>query len=173
MATNQTTRPNFYEGQYLSAADLSTAVDYGRIEDARHLLGAHTWGIAAGLQLTEKDSPAGGDQVDVYIQPGYAWDGFGRPIILLNPVKIPAELFKSITYNVALDGGVPPGRLFKIWLRYDESAAQQPGAGFEMCGAGDRNSRIGQTFGIEIGEYPDHSSHGPISVGGYTIDASE
>ena len=170
---SQNIRPNFYEGQYLGAADLTTAIDYGRIEDARHLLGGHTWGIAAGLQLTEKDSPAGGGQVDVYIQPGYAWDGFGRPIILLNPVKIPAELFKSITYNVALDGGVPPGRLFKIWLRYDESAAQQPGAGFEMCGAGDRNSRIGQTFGIEIGEYPDHSSHGPISVGGYTIDASE
>src|ERR1044072_2970186 len=172
MATNQTTRPNFYEGQYLSAADLSTAVDYGRIEDARHLLGAHTWGIAAGLQPTEKDSPAGGDEVDLYIQPGYAWDGFGRPIILLNPVKIPAELFKSVPF-IAGDNGVPPGRLFRVWLRYDESTSQQPGAGFEMCGAGDRSARIGETFTIEIGEFPDHTSHAPISIGGYTIDASE
>ena len=173
MATNQNIRPKFYEGQYLGAADLTTVIDYGRMEHARHLLSGHTWGIAAGLQLTEKDSPAGGGLADLYIQPGYAWDGFGRPIVLLNPVKIPAELFKSITYNAGLDAGVPPGRLFKVWLRYDESATQQPGAGFEMCGAGDRSSRIGETFGIEIGEYPDHSSHAPISVAGYTIDASE
>lgn len=168
----QNVRPNFYEGQYLGASDLTTAIDYGRIENARHALSAHTWGIAAGLQLTEKDSPAGGGQVDVFIQPGYAWDGFGRPIILLNPVKIPAELFKSVTFQ-ASDGGNPPGRLFKVWLRYDEAAAQQPAQGFEMCGAGDRSSRIGEIFGIEIGEFPDHSSHAPISVAGYMIDASE
>jgi Chaperone of endosialidase len=173
MSSNQISRPNFFEGQYLGAADLTSAVDYGRVEDARHALGAHTWGVAAGLQLTERDSPAGGGQVDVFIQPGYAWDGFGRPIVVLTPVKISAELLKAVVFNNALDGGTPAGRLFKVWLRYDESATQQPGAGFQVCGADDQFSRIGETFRIAIGEFPAHASHAPISVAGYSIDAQE
>jgi hypothetical protein len=172
MSTNQASRPRFYEGQYLGADDLTTVVDYGRIEDARHMLGAHTWGIAAGLQLTEKPAPAGGTQVDVIIQPGYAWDGFGRPIVVLSPTRVPAELFKSIEFESALDGGTPPGRLFKIWLRYDESATRQAPQGFTVCGA-DEFSRIGETFRIEIGEFAGHSSHASISVAGYSIDAQE
>lgn len=173
MPSNPISRPNFYEGQYLGAADLTNAIDYGRIEDARHLLSAHTWGIAAGLQLAEKDSPAGGGQVDIYIQPGYAWDGFGRPIIVLTPVKVPAELFKAVVFNNVLDGGTPPGRLFKVWLRYAESATQQAAPGFEVCGAGDRSSRMAETFGVEVGEFQNHTSHAPISVAGYSIDAQE
>lgn len=172
MSTNQASRPRFYEGQYLGADDLTTVVDYGRITDARHLLGAHTWGIAAGLQLVEQDSPAGGGQVDVRIQPGYAWDGFGRPIVVLLPTKIPAELFKAILYAGGVDAGHPLGRLFKVWLRYEESATQQTRPGFGACGL-DEFARIGETFRIEIGEYPGHDSHAPISVAGYSIDAQE
>ncbi len=80
MPDNQNQRPLFFEGQYLGAEDLTAAVAYARTQQARHALGAHTWGIAAGLQLTEKDSPAGGGQVDTYIQPGYAWDGWSLPV---------------------------------------------------------------------------------------------
>jgi hypothetical protein len=46
---NQIDRPRFFEGQYLGAADLAACVDYTRIRSARHELGAHVWGIAAGL----------------------------------------------------------------------------------------------------------------------------
>lgn len=174
MAANQTQRPQFFEEQYLGAADLTAAIDYGRLQDARHALGAHTWGIAAGLQLTEKASPGGGGQVDVHIQPGYAWDGFGRTILVLSPRKIEAELFKSITYDAALDGGTPPGRLIKVWLRYDESATRQPPPGFQGCDDADRFSRIQETFRVEIGERLGHPDrHAPISVAGYAIDAQE
>jgi hypothetical protein len=173
MSSNQIRRPSFYEGQYLGAADLTTAIDYGRIEDARHALGAHTWGIAAGLEITEKDSAAGGGQVDVFIQPGYAWDGFGRPIVVPTPVKIPAELFKSILFNLGQDGGTPPGHLVTVWLRYDESATQSPGAGFARCGGAGEFARIGETFRIEIGEQPGHNGHGPISVAGHSEDAKD
>ena len=80
MATVPGTRPRYYEGQYLSADDLSVLVDYLRTSGARHALGGHTWGIAIGLQLTERSAPGGQDRVEVNLQPGFAWDGFGRPI---------------------------------------------------------------------------------------------
>jgi len=53
MAVDQDQRPTFFQGQYLGPDDLTAAVDYGRIQLARHSLGAHTWGIAIGLQLIE------------------------------------------------------------------------------------------------------------------------
>ena len=128
MPLNQTQRPKFYEEQYLGAADLTAAVDYGRIQSARHALGAHTWGIAAGLQLKEKEAPTGGGQVEMFIQPGYAWDGFGRPIVVLASYKIPAELFKSIPFAA----GSPAGQLIKVWLCYNESATQRARPDFKI-----------------------------------------
>ena len=160
----------FYEEQYLGAADLTAAVDYGRVQQARHTLGAHTWGIAAGLQLKEKDSSAGGGQVEVFIQPGYAWDGFGRPIVVLAPYRIPAELFKSIPF----DANVPAGQLIKVWLRYHESATQRARSGFEVCDRADQFSRVQETFRVEIGDRNKHEDrHTPISVAGYLVDAQE
>ena len=81
MAT-QIDRPRFFEGQYLDARDLTTAVEYTRIRDARHLLGAHTWGILIGLALKPLTT---GAQISWFLQPGYAFDGFGRPIVVLAP----------------------------------------------------------------------------------------
>ena len=80
---DQSERPRFYEGQYLGAADLSAGLDYGRVQTARHALGAHTWGIAIGLDLVERSLPSGG--VDVSIMPGVAWDGYARPVVVLAP----------------------------------------------------------------------------------------
>ena len=146
MATDQDQRPRYYEDQYLGADDLNDAVNFGRIQHARHLLGGHTWGIASGLQLIDKDVSGG---VDVYLTPGYAWDGFGRSIVVLAPYKIPAELFKSIGYDATIDE--PKGRMVKIWLRYDEVVMRPPAPGFEKC-EGEEFSRIQETFRVEIGE---------------------
>src|SRR5262245_35099294 len=109
MASEQTQRPCFFEGQYLGADDLTAAIAYDRVQDARHSLGAHTWGIATGLQLVDKTAPDG--QIDVYLQPGYAWDGFGRPVVVLAPYKLPADLFSAFVYDAAADSGRPEGRL--------------------------------------------------------------
>ena len=57
-------RPDFFEGEILSASDLEQLVVYLRDQSARHALGAHTWGIVAGLQLLEQTSPSGA--LDVY-----------------------------------------------------------------------------------------------------------
>src|SRR5260221_396689 len=168
-STNQSQRPQFYENEYLGAGDLTAIVEYSRVQQERHALGAHTWGIAMGLQLKEKAQPGGTGQVDMYIQPGYAWDGFGRPIVVLAPYKIPAGLFSSIPYNA----GTPGGQLVAIWLRYNEIEAQGPRPGFEVCDPADQFARVQESFQIEVGERRYLSDQrDPIIIAGRSVDAS-
>ena len=171
MPTNQTERPKFYEEQYLGASDLTAALEYGRIQQARHALGAHTWGIAMGLQL--KETPQPGGTVAVYLLPGYAWDGYGRPIVVLAPYRIPEELFSAITFNPGVDTD-GKGRLIPVWLRYDELSARNPPPGFEVCEVADQHSRVLETFRVEIGERSAPSDrYTGISLAGKTLaDAS-
>src|SRR5262245_54818252 len=106
MSTNQLLRPSFFEGQFLGAEDLAAAVDYARLDAARHVLGAHTWGIAIGVRLKEVEDAGG--KVQVFIEPGYCWDGFGRPVVVLGPAAVPAEKFQRILYDPLIDE--PSGR---------------------------------------------------------------
>jgi hypothetical protein len=159
MGPNYTQRPQFYEGQYLGADDLQSLTEYYRSGDARHAVGAHTWGIASGLHLIEKEIPGG---VETYMTPGYAWDGLGRPIVVLAPYKIPAELFKPIHYDAMIDES--KGRLVKVWVHYDEVKARRPAPGFETCD-GDGFSRVQETFRIEIGERSVSERQSTVSVG--------
>jgi len=179
MATNQAQRPRFYEQQYLGAADLTAVVEYGRLQVARHDLGGHSWGIAIGLQLRDQTSPSNPGQVDVVIQPGFAWDGFGRPIVLHAPEPVAADLFKDLLYDPALDdpaanGTGTPGRLVPVWLRYLETATQPPRPGFELCEGDDQYSRIQEGFRVAAGERPNAADQrDPVTVAGRQIDAQE
>ena len=170
MPVDQDERPTFYQGQYLGPDDLTAAVDYSRIQIARHILGAHTLGIAIGLQLIEKPSAAGNNAVDVFLEPGYAWDGFGRPIVVLSPYKIPAALFQNIAYDGSIDN--PSGHLVKIWLQYSENPNQPPASGFQVCDATGQTARVQETFSVQIGELTNVSDQrDPLSIGGKTVDA--
>jgi hypothetical protein len=172
MASNQTQRPQFFEGQYLGSADLTALLEYARMRHARHELGAHTWGIAAGLQLIERSGP--NNQKDLYVLPGHAWDGFGRTILLLNPYKIPAELFKDLIHDAAIDGGTPKGRLVDVWLRYRETQNQSPKPGFESCDLEDGFARVEESFTIVIGaRESDQERQDLVSVAGYSVLAQE
>lgn len=174
MSSSQDQRPRFFEGQYLGAEDLTAAVEYGRTQQASHLLGAHTWGIATGLQL--KESPLPGGRVDVRILPGYAWDGFGRPIVVLAPYKIPELLFSGITFQAGVDDTDEgkKGRLVQIWLRYNEDATQNLPSEFEGCQTGGQPSRVRESFLVEIGGKPAHADlHDAILVAGQLVDAEQ
>jgi hypothetical protein len=167
-------RPRFFEGQYLGAEDLTAAVAYGRIQNARHALGAHTWGIAMGLQL--KETPLPGGKVEVHMLPGYAWDGFGRPVVVLAPYRIPEALFSGITFQPGVDDtdAGRKGRLFPVWLRYDEAATQNVRPGFEVCDTDDPRSRVRETFGVEVGTKPAHfDRHDLIRLAGQAVDAEQ
>ena len=157
---NQNDRPKFFEGQYLGAADLAAGVDYTRLHSARHELGAHTWGIAAGLELVEQ--PLASGAVQVKISPGFAWDGYGRPIVVLAPVRLTADLFRNYTADTIAEGDI-----VKIWLHYNEGKAQNPQPGFEVC-QDNQYSRIKETFTIAVGEL--NTTHNVI-VNGRSLDA--
>jgi hypothetical protein len=172
MPIDQTQRPRFYEGQYLSSDDLSGIIDHLQVLQARHAIGGHTWGIAMGLTLVQKPSAADPSQVTMFLQPGYAWDGFGRPIVALAPYTIPAERFQAYEYDAAKDE--PNGRLVEIWIGYREVNFQPPRPGFESCDAGDRNARVQETFEIHVGSRPKHEQqHDPVQVHNYVADAQQ
>jgi hypothetical protein len=131
-------RPEFFEGEYLGADDLAQIVVYLRDQSARHALGGHAWGIAAGLDLLEQDSPGGG--TDVFLLPGYATDGYGRAIVVVNPLRLTVDLMNGLA-----SGPVP------IWLRYDQAGAKGVRPGFQVCGPCDSYSRTAESYALETG----------------------
>lgn len=162
MATEQLQRPTFYEGQYLGASDLAAVIDYARLRTARHSLGGHTWGIAVGLALKEEPALGGGGGVDVFLQPGYAVDGFGRPVVVPAPVQIAASLFED-----EFSGRVP------VWIRYVEQTTGAPGFGFEVCDTDDPHSRVVENYEVLVGEFSQSDQRDPVSVAGLTMNAIE
>jgi hypothetical protein len=134
---NQLTRPQFFEGQYIGADDLQTIVAYARARHAQHLLAGHSWGIAAGLELVEQPSPDG--SVAVWLQPGYAWDGYGRPILVDTPTPIGLQQLQ----------GKPPGAFF-VWLSYMETQQDAARASYGVCEGTDTFLRIAESFQITV-----------------------
>jgi hypothetical protein len=170
MPVTEIKRPNFYEGQYLGAADLVAAQEYQRQQDQRHRLAGHTWGIAVGLELDERLQPGSSDAVDVYIKPGYAVDGFGRAIVVLEPYKITEALFAQFTFNNAQ----PEGQWISVWLRYNENKTNPPAPGFAVCDVKDQAYRVLETFEVVVGDLPSVSQQrDQISVAGKSLDAAD
>jgi len=162
-------RPRFYEHQYLEAADLAAVVDYSRAQLARAQLGAHRWGIALGLDLREVPGP--NNTLDVFVQPGYAWDGFGRPIVVSQPHKVAGSLFASIDAEFVV--GNPP-RLVDVWLAYREAPTKGPRPGFEECEEGPAYARVIESFRFEVGSRTTFASQrDPIEIAGRSMDATQ
>ena len=165
-------RPRYYEGQYLEAADLQAAVDYTREQRARTLLGTHRWGISLGMDLVEVAGP--NDTLDVVLTPGYAWDGFGRPILVSEPTKLPSGLFRAYDAMVLPGGPPPPPFPVEVWIRYDEAQARPPRPGFETCDTTGSFARVVERFSLEVGPRPDAASRrDPVEVAGRTMDGSQ
>lgn len=165
-------RPRFYEGQYLGATDLTAAVDYSRSQLSRVLLGAHRWGIALGLDLVEVAGPNGA--TDVFVEPGYAWDGFGRPILVSQPTKLAAAQFAAFDAGFVSGGTPPPPVVVQVWLAYDETMTQGPQPGFETCDATQAYARVLESFRIDVGPKATLSSRrDPVEIAGRSVDAAQ
>jgi len=117
-------RLNYYEGEFLGAADFEAEQEYHRDMRRRHNIGQHTWGIVSGLDLvqipnggTANGSPA----VDIYVQPGMAIDGFGREIVVLNKTQLTQDLFAPY-----VNANTPGPQTMYIWISYAQLMLQPP-----------------------------------------------
>lgn len=131
-------RPSFFEGQYLGADDLQAFLKYARESDARHVLGAHTWGIVAGIELVESTSPVG--EVEYSLSPGVAVDGYGRLLVVTTPYKLTTDLFAQ-----------QPTGTVNVWIRYDETPLSGTRAGFQSCECSDAFARVAESVVAEVG----------------------
>jgi hypothetical protein len=100
----------FVDGQVLSAADLNAEQQDQIARLRRHAIGAHTWGIVKGGELTVSADGAVG------VEPAFAYDGYARELVLAEPRALPAaERFELLNTDV-LD----------VWLVYRRDAVDAP-----------------------------------------------
>jgi hypothetical protein len=146
-------RLHYHQRQYLSAADLEAQQRYHRDMRRRHNVGHHTWGIVTGLLLVEKPNECDPSAVDVFMTPGFAVDGFGREIVVFEPVKIDSALFDSFL-NL---------QHRSVWIEYDQRNAAYAKTGFQVC-RGDDFARVEETFRLVIEPAP--PTHDPVDLAG-------
>jgi hypothetical protein len=140
MTIDQIDRLNYYQRQYLGAADFEAEQAYHRDMRRRHNLAHHTWGIVTGLELMEVEREDQNSGVEVYVMPGMAIDGYGREILVLEPYKLDPSLFSSLTEADYLEA----------YITYCQKETQRPASGYELCEAEKHLNRVRETFRIVI-----------------------
>ena len=96
----------------------------------------------------------------MFLLPGYAIDGYGRAIVVVNPVRLSVDRFN----------GQPNGPV-QVWLRYDEGQTNATRPGFQVCcNGGDAYSRVAESYEYEVGFKSLANQQAGISVGGETVD---
>lgn len=138
-------RLNYYEGEFLGAVDFQAEQEYYLEMRRRHNLGQHTWGIVTGLELAQ--APNGGTdgsyaEVDVYLQPGMAVDGFGREIAVLSQVQLTQEMFAAF-YNPSSNAS--PVWAY-VWISYQEALLNPPSDACNAMNNSDAFARIQETY---------------------------
>lgn len=79
-------RPRYFEGRLLGADDFRAEQSYVREKMWLHNRMLHGYGIVAGLDVTAQEQANGDEQV--VIAPGYALDGYGRELIVREPLEV-------------------------------------------------------------------------------------
>jgi hypothetical protein len=158
-------RLNYYEGEFLGAVDFQAEQEYHREMRRRHNLGQHTWGLVTGLDLAQ--APNGntnnnGTEVDVFLQPGMAVDGFGREIVLLNQVQLTAAMFAAY-YNPS---PTATPILIYVWIGYEESLLQPPADACTSMNVSNAYSRTEETYTLTVTANSTSPPDGAIVVDG-------
>jgi hypothetical protein len=108
-------RIEFFNGQRLTAQDLTDVQDANRQLRWLHNRSLHGWGIGIGYAVTGE----AGDTT-VTVSPGYAIDCLGRELILTQPVTIPVP---AVAGNSTGGGKVTPATFF-LTVSYLDDAFQ-------------------------------------------------
>jgi len=140
-------RLNYYEGEFLGATDFQAEQEYHRDMRRRHNLGQHTWGIVTGLDLAQ---PANGytdgstAEVDVYLQPGMAVDGFGREIVVLSQTQLTPEMFAAFPGS-----GAGTMNLY-VWIGFQQALLQPPSSVCTSMNVSNAYGRIEETYTLTV-----------------------
>ncbi len=131
MATASPTRVNYYDRQFLQAADLTTDQDYHRQARWRHNLALHSWGVLAGLDVTVVAEST--NTAVVRARAGMAIDGYGRELVVPVYVEKRDTLDKDQSYD--------------LWLVYGEESPAPAVRGWDRtwCDGPDRDPRTRET----------------------------
>lgn len=116
MSSETIARVHYFDRQYLRREDFSDEQRYHLDALRRHLIGQHVWGIAGGLELTAGEE-------GLFVEPGTAVDGYGRPIVLGQRRPLPTTAFDDKGSDV-----------LEVWLVYDRSASDPAAPGYAPCG---------------------------------------
>jgi hypothetical protein len=111
-------RPRFYEGQILGADDLDDLLAYLRAADARHHRLLHSWGIAAGLELSVDDG-------NLQVAAGLAIDSSGAAVVLAETLSIDPTAFGEDLPGSHATGWYP---VFLVGKRTDQADTSTVGA---------------------------------------------
>jgi hypothetical protein len=108
-------RIEFFNGQRLTAQDLTDVQDANQQLRWLHNRSLHGWGIGIGYAVT-------GEQGDttVTVSPGYAIDCLGRELILTQPVTIPVPAVAGVSAG----GGKVTAATFFLTISYLDDAFQ-------------------------------------------------
>lgn len=115
-------RPAFFDGQRLTAADLTAVQSYHRELRWLHNRSLHNWGIAFGLAVTGRR----GERA-VRVQPGYALDCKGRDLIQSNLLELAIP-------PVSGDGSGGP-QTYYLTISYASDADLTPETRNGSCGS--------------------------------------
>jgi hypothetical protein len=118
-------RVRYVERMVLSATDLEADDAYRLSARRRHDLAGHDWGILFGLALI-----GAADGSRVHLQPGVALDGFGREIVVGDPVDV----------DMSWAGGKASPSGVDVWLVWARAPDESAHVGRWDCGPG-RNDR--------------------------------
>lgn len=138
-------RPVFFEGQILAAADLTSIVDHGRGEVARHERYLHEWGIAEGLELTATPD-ATGKYVDVTLGAGVAISPNGAEIVVPTAVLLNPADFRTA------NGASPQANAnYPVMLTGVDTPAPAPPLTTGACGPGSQTTRMQEGYSLIYG----------------------
>lgn len=146
-------RAVFFDGQYITADDLTVVVDHDQQHGARHSRLLHDWGIADGLTLDKKTS---GGSLYIEAQKGGAFDGTGREVIVPTATRLSETLFKQIN-----GASTQPDAWYPVFLRGKDGPAAQAAATPTACGTNGQPTRVDETFEITFGHIGDASLEQP------------
>ncbi len=157
MTGEEIIRLNYYERQFLGVRDFRDEQTYHVDMRRRHNLAHHTCGIVAGLEIEEQAKEGSADEVDVYVKPGIAIDGFGREIVVLASAKLDTSLFQPYS----TDDHYP------VWIAYKEELYQSPAYGYDNCATTSQRTRVLESYRICVGTRT--STHDSVTVEGNAV----